>query len=92
MAMVRQLLESKGRDVWSIDPGGTVFDAIKLMAEKRIGALLVMRGDKLVGIVSERDYARKVILRGKSSEKTPVEEIMTASVRQAYPTPPRRPR
>jgi len=84
MATVRQLLESKGRDVWSIDPGGTVFEAIKLMAEKRIGALLVMRGEKLVGIVSERDYARKVILQGKSSDGTPVEEIMTASVLCAH--------
>jgi CBS domain-containing protein len=85
MATVNQLLDSKGRDVWSIDPAATVFDAIKLMAEKGIGALLVMRGGKLVGILSERDYARKVILQGRSSERTRVEEIMITSVLCAHP-------
>lgn len=80
MKLVRHILDSKGNEIWSIKPQDSVLDAIKLMAEKKIGALLVMEGAKLGGIVSERDYARKVILRGKSSRDTPVEDIMTAKV------------
>jgi CBS domain-containing protein len=80
MATIRQLLDSKGRDVWAIDPDESVFQAIERMADKRIGALLVMRDEKLVGIVSERDYARKVILKGRSSQATPVRDIMTSKV------------
>jgi CBS domain-containing protein len=80
MHQVRHLLETKGSDFYAIAPDAPVLDAIKQMAERRIGALLVMRGDELVGIVSERDYARKVILMGRSSGDTPVRDIMTASV------------
>jgi CBS domain-containing protein len=80
MATIRQLLDSKGREVWAIDPDESVFQAIERMANKRIGALIVMRDEKLVGIVSERDYARKVILKGRSSHATPVRDIMTSKV------------
>jgi len=80
MVTVRQLLESKGRDVWAIDPDASVYEAIEMMAEKGIGALLVTNGGELVGILSERDYARKVILKGRSSKKTPVKDIMTKRV------------
>ena len=65
----------KGRDVWSIGPNASVYDAMKLMADKGIGALLVMEGPKLVGIISERDYARKVILQGRSSRTTAVKRL-----------------
>ncbi|CAN5647158.1 CBS domain-containing protein [soil metagenome] len=80
MKLVKHILETKGGDIWHIEPEKSVLDAIKLMAEKKIGALLVMQDERLVGIVSERDYARKVILQGKSSRETPVNEIMTAEV------------
>ena len=77
MTQVKQLLQAKGSTVYSIAPEAPVREAIKLMAEHRIGALLVMRGPRLVGVVSERDYARKVILQGRSSAATPVRAIMT---------------
>jgi len=80
MKTVSTLLQSKGGDVWSVSPGTMVYDALALMAEKNVGALLVVEGDRLVGIFSERDYARKVILHGKSSRQTPVGEIMTSKV------------
>jgi CBS domain-containing protein len=80
MATVRLLLEKKGHDVWSVPPDATVYDALRLLDERDIGALLVIRGDELVGILSERDYARKVALKGKTSMKTPVSEIMTGKV------------
>ena len=80
MRKVSDILEIKGRNVWSIEPGASVYDAMKLMADKGIGALLVMEGPKLVGIISERDYARKVILQGRSSPTTEVREIMTSRV------------
>ena len=80
MRTVRQLLESKAPEVFAIGPDQPVLDAIKLMADKRIGALLVMQGGRLVGILSERDYARKIVLQGRSSATTPVNEIMTAQV------------
>ncbi len=80
MKSVRQLLDAKGHDVWSIHPEASVFEAIELMATKSIGALIVIDGSKPVGIVSERDYARKVILKGRSSRQTPVREIMTTRV------------
>jgi CBS domain-containing protein len=80
MTSVAHLLQAKGHAVWSIPPDASVYEAIKLMADKGVGALLVMEGQKLVGIVSERDYARKVILQGKSSRDTPVREIMTDKV------------
>jgi len=85
MRRVRDILAVKGRDVWSIGPNASVYDAMKLMADKGIGALLVMEGAKLVGIISERDYARKVILQGRSSRTTGVQEIMTARVAYAEP-------
>jgi CBS domain-containing protein len=77
---VRQLLEGKGRAVYSVAPEAAVLEAIRLMAEHHVGALLVMTGAVLDGIVSERDYARKVILLGRSSADTPVRDIMTAAV------------
>jgi CBS domain-containing protein len=80
MRTVRQLLESKAPEVHWIAPDAPVIDAIRLMAERFIGALLVMEGGRLVGIVSERDYARKVVLQGHSSRETPVRDIMTAEV------------
>ena len=80
MKTVKQLLQGKTRGLCTIRPDARVFDALKLMAEKDIGALLVVENDKLVGIISERDYARKMILHGKSSHDTPVKEIMTERV------------
>jgi CBS domain-containing protein len=80
MTSVAHLLQAKGHAVWSIPPDASVYEAIKLMADKGVGALLIMEGQRLVGIVSERDYARKVILQGKSSWDTPVSEIMTDKV------------
>lgn len=80
MKTIGQLLQGKSRAMCTIGPEAPVIDALKLMAEKNIGALLVLENDKLVGIVSERDYARKVILHSKSSHDTPVSEIMTAQV------------
>ncbi len=80
MRSVRHLLEAKAPEVFAIGPDEPVVDAIRLLADKRIGALLVMQGGRLVGIVSERDYARKVVLQGKSSRDTPVRDIMTAEV------------
>jgi CBS domain-containing protein len=80
------ILKSKSdQTVYSIEPAASVLDAIKLMALKGIGALLVMEGEKIVGIVTERDYARKVILRGRASKETPVEVIMTAEVLYVRP-------
>jgi CBS domain-containing protein len=80
MRTVRQLLEAKAPEIFAIDPDAAVIDAIRLMAEKRIGAVLVMRGTTLVGILSERDYARKIVLQGRSSSDTPVRDIMTSDV------------
>jgi CBS domain-containing protein len=77
---VRDVLTVKGRDVWTVDLEATVFEALSRMAEKEIGALMVMDGPKLVGIISERDYARKVILHGRASPTTLVKEIMTSHV------------
>lgn len=85
MLRVSYLLALKGKDVWFIDPDAPVLEAIRMMAERHIGALPVMRGKELVGIVSERDYARKVILLGRSSADTPVREIMTSSVTTISP-------
>jgi CBS domain-containing protein len=80
MTTVQTLLERKGRAIFSVEPQAAVLDAIRLMAEHHVGALVVMRGTALEGIVSERDYARKVILRGRSSADTPVRDIMTPQV------------
>lgn len=80
MRNVRHLLEAKAPEIFSIGPDAPVIDAVRLMAEKCIGALLVMDGARLAGILSERDYARKIVLQGRSSSNTPVREIMTADV------------
>ena len=80
MKTVRDLLAKKGRDVWSVAPDTSVFDTLKLMAEKEIGAVLVLVGGKVAGIFSERDYARQVILKGKASKDTPVRDVMTTRV------------
>lgn len=80
MLRVNYLLALKGKKLWTIGPDEPVLEAIRRMADKHIGALPVTRGDELVGIVSERDYARKVILMGRSSSDTPVADIMTAPV------------
>lgn len=86
MINVRDILQEKGRDIWRVSPQTTVFDALKLMADRNIGALLVLEGEKLAGIFSERDYARKVILKGKASKDTAVAEIMTAVVVTVRPS------
>ena len=80
MRTVRHLLEAKAPEVFAIGPAAPVIDAIRLMAEKRVGAVLVMDAGRLVGILSERDYARKIVLQGRSSKDTPVRDIMTADV------------
>ena len=80
MTRVTDLLKHKGRDIWSLPPDATVYEAIDQMAQNSVGALLVMEGERLVGIVSERDYARKVILKGKASQETLVREIMSRPV------------
>lgn len=79
MSQVKHLLQGKGNAIYSIAPDAPVLDAIKHMAEHRIGALLVMHGEQLVGVMSERDYARKVILQGRSSSQTAVSDIMSGS-------------
>jgi len=80
MHTIGQLLESKGKDIWSIAPHATVFEALQIMAEKNVGVLLVIDDGEVVGIFSERDYARKVILKGKSSKDTSVGDLMTKEV------------
>jgi CBS domain-containing protein len=80
MHAVSSVLLSKGHSVWSIAPEKTVYEALELMADKDIGALVVLQGDRLAGIFSERDYARKVILKGKASRDTPVRDVMTTKV------------
>lgn len=82
---VEAILNAKGRAVWSVTPETTVFEAIRLMADRNVGALLVMEGDRLVGIVTERDYARKVALLGKNSRSTPVGEIFTPALHTVTP-------
>ncbi len=85
MQTMAQLLAGKGAQIWSISPDATVLDALQLMAEKDIGALVVMERGRPVGVVSERDYTRKVILRGRSSHDTPVSTIMTTAFAAAPP-------
>jgi CBS domain-containing protein len=80
MKTVRDLLAGKGDSVYSVTPTATVYEALGVMAEKRIGAVLVLEGNRLVGILSERDYARQVVLKGKTSKDTPVRDIMTSNV------------
>ena len=85
MHTVAEILRAKGSDVYTVGPDQTILEALTIMAEKRIGALLVMSNDKLVGIVSERDYARKVALEGRSSRESRVSEIMSHKVLCARP-------
>jgi CBS domain-containing protein len=85
MKTLKQLLEAKGREVYSITPDARVFDALKLMADKSVGALIVMEGGRIAGMLSERDYARKVILHGKSSHDLQVRDIMTGKVITVHP-------
>lgn len=80
MKLVKHLLDSKGRHIISVAPGTSVFEAIKIMADKTIGSLLVMEDEEVCGIITERDYARKVIIKGRSSESTMVSEIMSTDV------------
>ena len=80
MKTVRDILKVKGIDVWCVEPDATVFDALQRMAEKEVGALVVMQDAQVVGLISERDYARKVILHGRASPTTLVKEIMTSHV------------
>lgn len=82
---IRDLLKQKGQEVWSVTPVMSVYQAIEMMADKGVGALTVLSNGKLVGIISERDYARKVILQGKSSRQTPVSEIMSCKVVTVIP-------
>ena len=88
MTTVRQLLDRKGHAIFSVKPEDAVLEAIRVMAQHSVGALLVMRGERLEGIVSERDYARKVILLGRSSSDTPVRDIMSAQVITVSPDTP----
>ncbi len=83
---VKELLNQKGRDIYSVTPDETVYNAIEKMAELNIGALLVLNDGKLVGIISERDYRNKVILKGRTSKETKVKEIMTETVIRVAPT------
>ena len=77
---VRDILRHKGRDIWAVDPDASVYEAIEIMSDKRVGALLVMTGDRLDGVISERDYTRNIILKGRSSKATRVGEIMSSPV------------
>ena len=88
MINVGKLLESKGHDVWSVSPDDSVYDTIKLMDQKHVGALAVIKNDALIGIISERDYARQVILKDRTSRDTKVKEIMTTHVYYTYPDQP----
>jgi CBS domain-containing protein len=88
MKTVRDILEIKGHDVWRVPFEATVLDALQLMAEKEVGALVVVDGAQPVGIISERDYARKVILLGRASPTTLVKEIMTSHVVYTHPNQP----
>jgi len=85
MTTVRDILRAKGNQIWWVSLDTTVFSALELMAEKNVGALVVLDGENLAGIFSERDYARKVILKGKASKETSVEEIMTSEVTTVDP-------
>ncbi len=85
LGTVSSILENKGHEVWSVAPDATVYDAIKLMSDKNVGALLVMSEGHLLGLLSERDYTRKVALKGKSSRETPVRDIISTPVISAMP-------
>jgi CBS domain-containing protein len=86
MITVKQILDEKGHDVWTIGPDAKVFDALKLMADKGVGALVVVEKSHVAGIISERDYARKIALMGRLSQDTPVRDIMTSQVYGVHPS------
>ena len=86
MITVKQILDEKGHQAWTIGPEAKVFDALKLMAEKGIGALVVVEGGRVAGILSERDYARKIALMGRFSQDTPIKDIMTSQVYGVHPS------
>lgn len=83
---ISDILNYKGTNVWSISPEATVFEALQLMADKNVGALLVTEGERLVGIITERDYSRKVVLKGKSSKETEVREILSGNLIHVTPS------
>ena len=86
MKLIKHVLKLKGNsEIWNIEPDAPVYDALQMMADKNVGALMVMHGGKVVGVISERDYARKIILLGKSSKETLVREIMTSPVIHTTP-------
>jgi CBS domain-containing protein len=85
MTTVKSVLLSKGSTIWSVAPETTVFDALKIFAEKNIGALVVIQKETMVGIFSERDYARKIVLKGESSHTTIVKDVMTSTVLSVHP-------
>lgn len=85
MRTVQQMVQNKGGAIFSISPEAPVLDAVRMMAEREVGALLVMQGEQLAGIISERDYARKVILKGRSSSETRVSEVMTRELHTVAP-------
>ena len=85
-ATISEILSYKGSTAWSISPEATVLEAIQMMADKNVGALLVTENDKLVGIISERDYTRKVVIKGKSSRTTAVKEILSSHVIHVTPS------
>lgn len=85
METIGQLLDRKGREIWSIGPDASVYESIAMMADKGVGALVVMDGERLVGIISERDYARKVVLKDRSSRETTISEIMTTELVHGRP-------
>src|SRR5579859_6323812 len=85
MKTVRQFLQGKGNAIWSVAPETSVYDALELMASKDVGALMVLEGGRLVGIITERDYARKLVLAGKASRDTNVGDVMTGRVIYVQP-------
>jgi CBS domain-containing protein len=85
MRSVKDILQEKGTQVYAISPDAKVYEALQLMADKNVGALMVMEGDRAVGLISERDYARKIVLKGKFSKDVPVHEIMTADIVRISP-------
>lgn len=86
MVTVRQLLDGKGADIWSVSPDDSVFEAVQVMSDRDVGALMVLDGGRVAGIISERDYARKIALEGRASRDTKVADIMTTRVVYALPT------